>query len=294
VGKWDLGWEALVAAGTFTLAWFTWRLARQTRSLAVETAREVRSVSRPVLIDPAGAVARMEVGGGADRTYGGLSFAIRNAGGGPALNTYAYAISTTRAGDVQTTLANVGNVAPEEETTVQLGSVTNVDTSGEMDTFLAVRVIMGYSDLAGARYYTVVRLSDPEEGSKRDGTMRWDDLKSEGTTVGEGALPPQQWRVTFRGRDLSEDDKQRLRGSAIHYTGGHGIPGGAWSSSVFLFADDSEEAIRLVRTELGGDRAPFGGWVAQPWATDPLVFREPPRLSQAVDVARRVLRRIRP
>src|SRR3954452_12264955 len=34
------GGDLLVGGGTLLLAWFTWRLARQTRTLAVETARD--------------------------------------------------------------------------------------------------------------------------------------------------------------------------------------------------------------------------------------------------------------
>src|SRR3954466_9382494 len=50
---WTVGSDLAVAAGTIGLAWFTWRLARQTRTLAVETGEDVRAGARPVLLDAA-------------------------------------------------------------------------------------------------------------------------------------------------------------------------------------------------------------------------------------------------
>jgi hypothetical protein len=91
MSSWEFGWEALVAIGTLTLAFFTWRLARQTGDLARETANEVRSNARPVLVAAAGTGARLEVGGPSDRDYGTLVIPVRNAGRGPALNAFAYA-----------------------------------------------------------------------------------------------------------------------------------------------------------------------------------------------------------
>jgi len=47
------GGDVIVGVGTLLLALFTWRLARQTRALSRSTATEVRSGSRPVLVDEA-------------------------------------------------------------------------------------------------------------------------------------------------------------------------------------------------------------------------------------------------
>jgi hypothetical protein len=304
MSPWEFGWEALVAIGTLTLAFFTWRLARQTGDLARETASEVRSNARPVLIAAAGTGARLEVGGPVDKEYGTLVIPIRNAGRGPALNAFAYAITTTRAGDARTNIVNVGNVPSDGDAAAHILSVKNVDAtdSWERDGFLAIRAVIVYSDLAGAQFHTVVRLSDPEGGARRDGPTQWIDLTAEGTTVGEGSVPTQQWRVTFRGRHLDDEQVRHLRADAIQYFGGHSVGtsptpeatlDGAWSSTVFVFADRSHDAIDRVRAALGGDQAPFGGWAAEPWALEPIVFHEPTRSDRVADWMRRRWARVR-
>jgi hypothetical protein len=285
MSPWEFGWEALVAIGTLTLAFFTWRLARQTGDLARETANEVRSNARPVLIAAAGTGARLEVGGPPDKGYGTLVIPVHNAGRGPALNAFAYAITTTREGDARTNIVNVGNVPSDGDAAAHILGVKNVDAtdSWERDGFLAIRAVVVYSDLAGAQFHTVVRLSDPGGGTRRDGATQWIDLAAEGTTVGQGSVPMQQWRVTFRGRHLDDEQVRHLRADAIQYFGGHSVgtspsreatSEGVWSSTVFVFADRSHDAIERARAALGGDQAPFRSWAAEPWALEPILFRE--------------------
>jgi hypothetical protein len=138
-----------------------------------------------------------KLGGPADDDRGTLVVALHNAGPGPALNAYAYAIATTSEGDTQTNIANVGNVPSQGDAPATILAVKNVDSSDGWERgFLSIRAVIVYADLAGTRFHTVVRLSDPGDGARRDATD-WVDLTAEGTTVGEGPVPPQQWRVTF-------------------------------------------------------------------------------------------------
>jgi hypothetical protein len=164
--------------------------------------------------------------------------------------------------------------------------VKNVDAtdSWERDGSLAIRAVIVYSDLAGAQFHTVVRLSDPEGGARRVGPTQWIDLTAEGTTVGEESVPMQQWRVTFRGRHLDDEQVRHLRADAIQYFGGHSVGSsptpeaaseGVWTSTVYVFADRSHDAIERVRAALGGDQAPFRSWRAEPWALKPIVFGQP-------------------
>jgi len=82
---WTVGSDLAVAAGTIGLAWFTWRLARQTRTLAVETGEDVRAGARPVLLDAAqGRPPHIVLQEGSN--FGEVFLDIVNAGHGPALN----------------------------------------------------------------------------------------------------------------------------------------------------------------------------------------------------------------
>jgi hypothetical protein len=230
----------------------------------------------------------------AERSRTNLVLAVRNAGHGPALNAYAYAISTTRVGDKPTDITNVGNVPAGDDARVVIEKVTDADTSGERDTILKIRVILSYADLAGERYHTVLRLSDPAKGRRPAPTdsPRSENLEFEGTTVGEGDVPPEQWRVTFRGRQLTGEQIRRLRADALQYLSGHGTEGGGWSSTVFVYADSRDEAIERVRAALGGDQAPYGGWAAAPWGYE-LHFHKPTRRARAAEAFKPIWRRPR-
>jgi hypothetical protein len=164
---WEFGWDALVAIGTVTLAGVTGvlaaitsRMASKTSDLAAETAEDVRSGVRPALIDAAGrAKPTLSMDGRFD--VGMLTLSVGNAGRGPALNVYAYAFAASKAFAKRTPTVMVGNVAPDESATVDLRDVPSVDTSGSTESYLALRVVCVYSDLAGRQYHRVIRLSDP-------------------------------------------------------------------------------------------------------------------------------------
>jgi hypothetical protein len=295
---WEFGWDALVAIGTlalacvtFFLALFTARMASKTSALATETAEDVRSGVRPALIDAAGQAApEMEFGGrtmDGFKDYGWLKVAVRNAGRGPALNVYGYAFIATKASSNLTRLVTVGNVAPEESTTVEMDITPNVDTSGSTESYLALRVVLVYSDLAGRRYHTVIRLSDPGKGrSRRYDTTHWEALTQDGTEIGEGEAPLPQWRVTFVGT-LTPDQEARLRANGVqlissHATGTAGSPAqipadpSPRSYSVFTSAQTRSQAIKRVVSALG-DEGTYGRFDADLWTSQP--FDLPPETS---------------
>ena len=299
MSPWEFGWDALVAIGTLTLAGvtgmlalFTFRMASKTSDLANETAEDVRSGIRPALIDAAGR-AKPTLSMGSDVDVGTLKLSVANAGRGPALNVYAYAFAASKAFAKRTRSVIVGNVAPDEAATIMLHEVPNVDSSGNRESYLALRVVCVYSDLAGRQYHTVIRLSDPEKGQRRPlggsdaggGSYAVNQqLTQDGTEVGEGEAPPPQWRVTFYG-SMTPEQKARLRANAVqlissHSVGSSGSPDevpepSAWSYSVFTSVQTREEAIERVKSALS-DGA-FGKWDADLWTSAP--FDLPPEAS---------------
>jgi hypothetical protein len=146
---------------------FTAWLASKTSELATETAEDVRAGIRPALIDAAETTgASIEVGTEGD--VGAVRLTVRNAGAGPALNIYAYALVVTSVENTQTPYKIIGNVAPNDDVRIEIPSVPNRDTSGGQQSYLALRVVLVYSDLADRRYHTVIRLTDPEKGQRRE------------------------------------------------------------------------------------------------------------------------------
>jgi hypothetical protein len=291
---WTVSADLGVAVGTGLLALFTWRVAGrtgrladethalgvETRTLASETAEDVRSGVRPALIDTAGQSEppQIEVGGGKDS--GTLRLAVRNAGRGPALNVAAYALVATKAFDKRTPLATVGNVVPGEQGLVLLLGVWNTDTSGSTESYLAVRVVIFYSDLGGRRYHSVVRLTDPRKGQRRHGDRQWAPLTQEGTEVGVGEAPPPQWWVSFYGK-MTDEQRAQLRANAIQSLAAHAIGSAgsldeipddpaAWTYCVMVSAETRDEAIGRVQGAL--DDGAFGQWSADPWTSEPLTL----------------------
>jgi hypothetical protein len=279
-----INWDEVVGIGTLALAiatglmvFFTHRLASKTADLALETAEDVRSSARPVLIDPSATEARMESGGAHDS--GTLVVRVYNAGPGPALNVDADVYVATTSFDRRTRSTKIGNVAPNTPLNVVIIDVPNVDTSGSHQSYLALRLNLTYSDLGGRRYYTVIRLSDPGKGQRRGSTDRqWHDLEQDGTEVGEGMAPPPQWRVGFSGK-LADDERARLHGGAIQLlaataTGSSSTPTppepAVWRYSAMVTARTRDDAIAQVQGVLGADR--FQAWSGDPWTGDRLYF----------------------
>lgn len=88
VGGWDWGWDSLVAIGTLTLAFATGYLALKTKLLADQTADEVASQTRPVLV-PAQRADGPRVPLIFNTRNLELEVQIRNSGRGPALDVQA-------------------------------------------------------------------------------------------------------------------------------------------------------------------------------------------------------------
>ena len=297
MAPWEFGWDALVAIGTLTLAGVTGilaavtsRMASKTSDLATETAEDVRSGVRPVLIDAAGrAKPTLSMDGSVD--VGTLTLSVGNAGRGPALNVYAYAFVASKAFAKRTPSVIVGNVEPGEPATIELREVPSVDTSESRESYLALRVVCVYSDLAGRLYHTVIRLSDPEKGRRRPpggsdggGGSRTviQALTQDGTEVGEGAAPPPQWWVDFHGK-MTPEQRARLQANAIQVIGAHAVGSApspneipdepaSWTYSALTSADTHEQAIERVKGALG--EGAFGKWSAELWTSDP--FDLPP------------------
>jgi hypothetical protein len=271
---WEFGWEALVALGTLGLALFTAYLAWTTRRLARTTGEDVRAGSRPVVIDVAGDHPTTRTSVGAN--FGELRVRVRNGGRGPALNIYAYALVRTTNEDHRSDTIMVGSLAVDGEAEVVLPEVQTRDCSGSMESFLALRVALTYTDLAGSPFFTAIRLSDPNHGQRID-ALKGDDgsvqqlLEQHGAEVGEGAVPDQQWRVVLIGPRLGNDDTMRLRSRGIQYVSAHSPAGGVWSSSVFVSGND-REAVRRLIADAAGEL--FTIREMKPWEFDPLSFHD--------------------
>lgn len=287
-----VGWDALVAVGTLvlaavtgTLAFFTYRLASKTSDLAASTSDEVKASLRPVLIPPAQGGQFPAIEAGTEN----LRLGVLNAGRGPALNAYAYAIVATLTIYERTDIAQFGNLAPNGDGVLVIPGVPDGDFAAHSDeSYFAVFVVIVYNDLAGRIYHTVVGLSDPAKGGPviaPQGTVgpppaRIFDMA--GSEVGEGPAPPPQWRVTFSGPEISDDQKERMRASAIVLFGGHAVgtsPGpvlptpASWRWSAFVTGAGPDVAINRLRDALADER--FLAWHATLWVAGRLSDVEP-------------------
>src|SRR2546430_11084307 len=74
----------LAAAGTGLLAFFTWRLAKESRSLAKETGEDVRAEWRPVVVTLPESILSVTVG--TNSNVAEVATALANVGKGPAIN----------------------------------------------------------------------------------------------------------------------------------------------------------------------------------------------------------------
>lgn len=275
----EIGWDAAVAVGTLLLAlmtgglaWFTSRLASKTADLATDTAAEVRAGVRPVLL--------LEIEDyrpvfSADDDV--LRLRLYNAGQGPALNAYAYATVATSAESVRSDNRRVGSIADGRWGEAQFAGLPATDQGNDPDrAYLAAHVVVVYSDLAGRTFHTEIGLLDPKKGQPitqaQPGPPPSRLLLLEGTEVGEGDAPPPQWRVTFAGPDISDDQRDRLRAAAVLLFGSHsvGMTSGPepptptwWQWSAYASGSNPDEAIRRARDALDDER--FVAWQATLW-----------------------------
>jgi hypothetical protein len=152
----------LTGAGTALLALFTWRLARQTRTLASETEQDVRSTFRPVLIGAKGGFEAMVF---SDPNAGPLEAVLVNVGSGPAINTVAVITSSSSTATVSSDRLNIGTIAPDGDAICK-AELPIRDASGGSNAFLAYEIIAEYEDVAGRSYTTELRYEDPEKGRR--------------------------------------------------------------------------------------------------------------------------------
>src|SRR5262249_8498256 len=145
--SWALGWDALVAIGTLTLAVFTWRLARATRRLAGETAQlaretadEIAASFRPVIVPPTEGVRTL-----LDEAPDGVTLRIdiTNGGAGPA----TFIRSTHDPSDTSPENWSLGSLAPGERATLTFRVGSHTGTS---------QVLLDYRDLVGRTYSTAI------------------------------------------------------------------------------------------------------------------------------------------
>jgi hypothetical protein len=154
----------LVATGTGALAFYTWRLARQTRNLARETEEDVRAEWRPVLI--AGGSLDAVAGAGSDRCS--VSLRLANVGRGPALNTEVTISSQATSEEETSDKLRVGTIRPDREgtATTPMSTMLYRDVVEGPRSWLTYMVRVNYWDLSGRLNETVLAFDDPEKGRR--------------------------------------------------------------------------------------------------------------------------------
>ena len=105
----EFGWDSLVAIATGVLAFITALLAWSTRALARETAEDVRSEIRPVLIDASRGTLTVTYHPGDDQGAGEVQ--VKNVGPGPAVNVH---IKGSFAGIGESSWRRLGTVGPNQ------------------------------------------------------------------------------------------------------------------------------------------------------------------------------------
>jgi hypothetical protein len=149
----ELGWDSLVAIGTLVLALVTAWLAWSTRKLARETADDVSSQLRPVLIDSAEGV--LVVGYPQDSDQGAFTLAVKNVGPGPALNARAEIFIKYR-NDSWTWETGVGTVGPGAAAGGQrIWPVPPIYAEAQPEPDITCEISCVYEDVANGIHRTV-------------------------------------------------------------------------------------------------------------------------------------------
>jgi hypothetical protein len=155
VHPWDFGWDALVAIGTISLALVTGYLALSTRQLARETAEEVASGSRPVLIPGRDLKFILETST--------LEVWVHNVGGGPAL--FIQARTDTGVSTITQSLAALAN---GEQTVLEFDDGQYPPVK---------QVFIDYRDLAGRVYSSAIRLRRLEDHPVAERSYEYADVQ---------------------------------------------------------------------------------------------------------------------
>jgi hypothetical protein len=156
----------LTFVGTGALAFFTWRLAKDTRKLASETAEDVRSEWRPVVV----AVVKdafVTVPHGAE--LGALTVELENGGKGPAINVKVCPTTATSASREVHQTVELGTLLVGRGNEVTVENVPYRDPSGTPQSSLRYELTIEYEDLARRVYRTDVVYVDPKNGQNEAG-----------------------------------------------------------------------------------------------------------------------------
>lgn len=135
------------ATATILLAFFTWRLASETRKLAGETQQDITAQWRPVLIedDPPAFFSMTDDGSGT------IGVALVNCGRGPALNVELALSETSSPVGENVHRAKIGSLPPGALRTHHFAAVPVPDHPPTDDDILfAVALNLKYKDIAGA------------------------------------------------------------------------------------------------------------------------------------------------
>jgi hypothetical protein len=133
VAPWEFGWDALVAIGTLALAIVTGWLAFSTRSLARESAADIKAQWRPVILPGLGDKEALRYEN--ER----LEVRVVNADRGPAL----FVRATLDPHGLSPDLWHLGSLAPGSDAVLNFGHV-------ELGAFC--QVLLDYRDLAGRTF----------------------------------------------------------------------------------------------------------------------------------------------
>lgn len=152
---WAFGWTAIAGIATALLAGVTWWLAKSTRDLAQETAQDIRSQSRPILLLGAEkAIRAVLVERSGEDESARIEMKIANRGRGPALNCVVHVESSASAYkcDFQDSFRPM--LAVDEECDLELwGSAPQERNKARTHAF-GETIVLTYRDVAENAYET--------------------------------------------------------------------------------------------------------------------------------------------
>jgi hypothetical protein len=192
---WALGWDALVAIGTLSLAAGTYWLARTTKKVASADVANLRAQWRPMLVPTGDPIfeANRETG----QWTGGIP--IRNSGRGPAL----YVRATLEPPNYSPDPWSLGAISPGETRILQFSLPSRN---------LNYQLLLDYRDLAGRLYSSAIVIDFPSNDDTKPGRFYDVKLFEDITVTSLGDSVPQQG-LSLVGPEPSKSLGQRLRDS---------------------------------------------------------------------------------
>jgi hypothetical protein len=159
VGSWALGWDALVAVGTLSLAGGTYWLARTTKKVALADVANLRAQWRPMLVPFDEPTFRAD----ADTGQWTGSIPIQNSGRGPAL----YVRATLEPPNNSPDHWSLGAISPGEDRILRFSNIAARN--------LNYQLLLDYRDLAGRLYSSAIVIDFPSNDDTEPG--RFYDVK---------------------------------------------------------------------------------------------------------------------